>query len=135
MTQPYGFWKSPITSDLIVAKSIGLSEVQIDRSDIYWLESRPDEGGRSVLVRYAEGVAKDVTPAPFNVRTRVHEYGGGAWTVADGVVYFSNDADRRLYRIDSGGTEPRPVTPEGAWRRADGIIDGRRDWWDRARRP
>jgi dipeptidyl aminopeptidase/acylaminoacyl peptidase len=129
VTQPYGFWKSPITSDLIVAKSIGLSEVQLDRSDIYWLESRPEEGGRSVLVRYAEGVAKDVTPAPFNVRTRVHEYGGGAWTAADGVVYFSNDADRRLYRIDSGGTEPRPVTPEGAWRYADGIIDGRRDWW------
>ncbi len=126
MTQPYGFWKSPITSDLIVAKSIGLSEVQLDGSDVYWLESRPDEAGRSVLVSLSAG---DVTPQPFNVRTRVHEYGGGAWTVADGVLYFSNDSDRRLYRLDRGAAAPRPITPEGPWRYADGIIDKHRDRW------
>ncbi len=126
MTQPCGFWKSPITSDLIVAKSIGLSEVQLDGSDVYWLESRPDEAGRSVLVSLSAG---DVTPQPFNVRTRVHEYGGGAWTVSEGAIYFSNDSDRRLYRLDRGAAAPRPITPEGPWRYADGIIDKHRDRW------
>lgn len=120
----YGFWKSPITSDLIVAKSIGLSEVRLDGNDTYWLESRPEEGGRSVVVRHGE----DVTPSPWNVRTRVHEYGGGAWTVAEGVLFFSHDLDRRLYRIGPGAA-PVPLTPEGAWRYADGVIDARRRQW------
>src|SRR3954464_1516930 len=74
---PYGSWKSPISSDLIVAQSIGLSEVRIDRGDVYWLESRPQERGRAVVV--LDG--RELTPSPFNVRTRIHEYGGGAWTV------------------------------------------------------
>jgi len=124
VTQPYGFWQSPITSDLIAAKSIGISEALLDGGDVYWSESRPEEAGRSVVVR--NGI--DLTPAPFNVRTRVHEYGGGAWTVAEGVIYFSNDSDRRLYRLDPGGA-PRPLTPEGAWRFADGVIDTRRKRW------
>src|SRR5215469_13131752 len=102
---PYGTWKSPITSDLIVAQSIGLSEVRLDGGEVYWLESRPGEGGRSALVR--SGV--DVLPKPFNVRTRVHEYGGGAWCVADGAVYFSNFADQRLYVLDSQASQPRPL--------------------------
>lgn len=121
---PYGSWKSPITSDLIVAKSIGLSEVRLDGDDIYWLESRPEEGGRNVVVRNGE----EVTAKPFNVRTRVHEYGGGAWTVADGALYFSNDADRRLYGLRPGSS-PVPLTPEGHWRYADGAIDARRGLW------
>ncbi|HEV3331756.1 MAG TPA: prolyl oligopeptidase family serine peptidase [Bryobacteraceae bacterium] len=120
----YGSWKSPITSDLIVAKSIGLSEVRLDGNDTYWLELRPEEAGRSVVVR--DGV--DVTPPPFDVRTRVHEYGGGAWTVAEGVLFFSHDADRRLYKLNSGGS-PVPLTPEGAWRYADGLIDAQRQQW------
>ena len=123
---PCGFWKSPITSDLIVAKSIGLSEVWIDGADIYWLELRPEEAGRGVVVRYGSG---DVNAAPFNVRTRVHEYGGGAGTVADGVLFFSNDADRRLYRLSKGDAAPAPLTPEGAWRYADGVIDSRNRRW------
>src|SRR4051794_4704499 len=109
---PYGFWKSPISSDLIVAQSIGLSEVRLDRRDVYWLESRPQERGRAVVVR----AGRDLTPYPFNVRTRVHEYGGGAWTVANAALYFSNDGDRRLYRLNPGDTEPIALTPEGAWR-------------------
>jgi hypothetical protein len=84
-TAPYGSWKSPITSDLIVAQSTMLSDVRIDGDHVYWLEGRPQERGRSVIVRAgADGVASDVTPASFNVRTRVHEYGGGAWLVHDG---------------------------------------------------
>jgi dipeptidyl aminopeptidase/acylaminoacyl peptidase len=130
-TAPYSFWKSPITSDLIVAQSVGLSEVRLDGDDIYWLESRPQEGGRSVVVRYVawNSSSEDVTPQGFNVRSRVHEYGGGAWTVADGMIYFSNHADNRLYRMDRYGHQPLPLSPEGPWRYADGLIDSRRHSW------
>jgi hypothetical protein len=89
-TAPYGSWQSPITSDLIVTQSISLSEVRFDGQSVYWLEARPQEQGRNVVVR-AGGVGAsttDLMPKPFNVRTRVHEYGGGAWTVALGVLYF-----------------------------------------------
>src|SRR5499427_10576727 len=91
-TAPYGSWKSPITSDLIVAQSISLGEVQLDGENLYWVEGRPQEQGRFVVVRAGGDGAggHDVTPRPFNARTRVHEYGGGAWTVCDDVVYFSN---------------------------------------------
>lgn len=123
-TAPYGTWKSPITSDLIVAGSIGLGQAMMDGDDIYWIESRPAEKGRSVLVRYtAKKKAEDVTPAPYNVRTRVHEYGGGAYLVQDGVVYFSNFADNRIYR-QVIGAEPQPLTPEmSGVRYADFILD------------
>ncbi|MEA2938137.1 MAG: hypothetical protein QOC56_1641, partial [Alphaproteobacteria bacterium] len=98
-TAPYGSWKSPITSDLIVSQSIALSEVRLDGGEIYWQEGRPQEQGRFVVVRAdAAGHPTDMIPQPFNARTRVHEYGGGSWTVADGIVYFSDFADGRLYR-------------------------------------
>src|SRR5262245_33719287 len=98
-TTPYGSWKSPITSDLIVAQSISLGEAQLDEKNLYWVEGRPQEQGRFVIVRTgADGSAHDVTPRPFNARTRVHEYGGGAWTVCDGTAYFSNFSDGRLCR-------------------------------------
>ena len=123
---PYGSWKSPIAADLIVADSVGLGEVAIDGDDVYWTEMRPSEGGRYVLVRRApDGQVSDVTPPQFNARTTVHEYGGGAFAVADGVVYFSNFADQRLYRQDPGG-QPRPLTPQVDLRYADGDIDRRR---------
>jgi dipeptidyl aminopeptidase/acylaminoacyl peptidase len=132
-TLPYGAWRSPITSDLIVAETIGLGGVIVDGDDIYWTESRPGEGGRNVLVRRTKhGGREDVTPAPFNVRTRVHEYGGGSVTVHQGVAYFSNFADQRLYRL-SGGGAPAPLTPEAAggtnWRYADGVVDSARQRW------
>lgn len=128
---PYGSWSSPITSDLIVASSIGLGEVFLDGSDVYWLESRPQEGGRSVIVRRGgNGAAVDVTPSGFNVRTRVHEYGGGAYLISGGVVCFCNDADQRIYRQQPGGA-PAAITPEPArprgMRYADGVIDAQRD--------
>jgi dipeptidyl aminopeptidase/acylaminoacyl peptidase len=128
---PYGSWKSPITSDLIVEQSIGLSEVRIDGEEIYWLESRPHEAGRCVVVRRVQGGAagEDLNPDPFNVRTRVHEYGGGAWTVSAGVLFFSHFADGRLYRLDRGSHWPYALTPESNWRFADGIIDTRRHRW------
>jgi dipeptidyl aminopeptidase/acylaminoacyl peptidase len=133
-TAPYGSWKSPITSDLIVTQSIGLNEVRLDGGRVYWLEARPQEQGRCVVVREEDdGRAMDLTPKPFNARTRVHEYGGGSWTVQDGVVFFSNFADGRLYRQE-GGAEPVALTPvpaarERQWRFADGEIDARRARW------
>jgi len=122
----YGSWKSPITSDLIVSETIGLGQIALDGKDVYWIEMRPAEGGRYVVVRRSpDGQIADVTPPPFNVRTRVHEYGGGAFVVANGTVYFSNFTDQRIYRQDPG-SEPRPITPEAALRYADGVIDRRR---------
>lgn len=120
----YGSWRSPITADLIVHGTVGLGGLSVDREDIYWLESRPTEAGRTVLVRLIpDGAVSDVTPAPFNVRTRVHEYGGGAYRVHDGIAYFANFADQRLWRIVPGG-EPTPLTPEeGEYRYADIVVD------------
>jgi len=132
---PYGSWKSPITSDLIVAQSTPLSEVRLDGGAIYWLEGRPQEQGRFVIVRGdPHGAAVELTPKPFNVRTRVHEYGGGAWTVAEGTLYFSSFADGRLYRQAVGATAPEPLTPQPPqpardWRFADGTIDRHRKRW------
>ena len=125
---PYGSWKSPITSDLIVKGSIGVGSVALDGRDVYWLEMRPSEAGRSVIVRRtSDGKTSDVTPKPFNARTRVHEYGGGDYTVTSGTIYFSNFDDQRLYEQQSPDAGPRPLTPEGAMRYADPVVDrGRR---------
>ena len=123
---PYGSWKSPITTSLIVSGTVGLGQIALDGDDVYWVEMRPSEGGRMVIVRRgADGVAEDVTPPPYNARTRVHEYGGGAFLVADSVAYFSNFADQRLYRQDAGG-EPVAITPDAPLRYADGVFDAER---------
>jgi dipeptidyl aminopeptidase/acylaminoacyl peptidase len=122
---PYGSWKSPITSDLIVTGTIGLEQVMPDGADVYWIEARPAEAGRNVIVRRTpDGRTADVNPPPFNARTRVHEYGGAAYTVRDSVAYFANFADQRLYRVEPGG-QPTPITPEGDLRYADAVIDPR----------
>ena len=120
---PYGSWKSPITSDLIVSGTVGLGQIAIDGDDIYWLEGRPSEAGRSVIVRRTpDGKITDVTPAPFNVRTRVHEYGGGSFVVSAGVVYFSHFTDQRIYcqTLDS---QPEALTPAADCGYADAIVD------------
>jgi len=131
MTNPtaagYGSWKSPVSSDMIIYRSITLGQITLDGEDIYWLESRPAEEGRSVIVRRSKkGEINDVTPQPFNVRTRVHEYGGGAFLVHQGTVYFANFADQRLYR-QKPGYIPMPITPAGNLRFADGVFDSRRN--------
>ncbi|HYO48246.1 MAG TPA: S9 family peptidase [Chloroflexia bacterium] len=123
---PDGSWKSPITSDLIVAGTVSLGQIELDGEDVYWSESRPSEGGRNVVVRRSpDGQVSDVNPPPFNARTRVHEYGGGAFFVSNGTLYFSNYADQRLYRQEPGG-EPEAITPEADMRYADGVLDDRR---------
>ena len=119
----YGSWKSPITSDLIVAASISLGGVTLDGEDIYWLEGRPQEKGRNVLVKLnPDGTTTEITPAPFNVRTRVHEYGGGSYLIVAGIIYFCNFADQRIYR-QTADSLPQPLTPENSCRYADLILD------------
>ena len=127
LVSPYGSWKSPITAELVGGSEIGLEQVRIDGDDIYWIERRPQEGGRKVIVRRSkEGKAADVTPTGFNARNRVHEYGGGDYAVAGGTVIFSNFVDQRLY-IQLPGSEPKPLTSATDLRYADGHIDRRRN--------
>ena len=124
---PYGSWKSPITSDLIVSGTIPLLQIVLDGEVIYWTEGRPSEKGRVVIMRRTpDGKTTEMTPASFNVRTRVHEYGGGAFLVEHGTIYFSNFADQRVYRQDPG-SEPRPITPAVDMRYADGVMDSKRN--------
>jgi dienelactone hydrolase len=123
---PHGSWKSPITARLIAEQSIALRELAIDDEDIYWVESHPVEGGRCTIMQRARtGVVTERTPAGFNVRTRVHEYGGGAFTVEDGTIYFANSRDQRLYRQPATGA-PEPLTSRDGYRYADLELDRRR---------
>src|ERR1043166_6362657 len=109
---PYGSWKSPITSELIVKESIGLGQVKMDGNDIYWIEMRPSEGGRQVIVRRTTADQNpDITPREFNARTRVHEYGGGDYVASDATVYFSNFADQQIYKQSAGST-PRIISQD-----------------------
>ena len=104
VSAPCGGWKSPITSDLIVGESTPIDEIAVFGDDIYWTERRPRENGRTVLVRRsADGRITDLTPAPFNVRTRVHEYGGGAFSVSPLGIFVCSFDDQRLYRLDGDG--------------------------------
>ena len=124
---PYGSWKSPIISELIVSGTIMPGQIVLDDENIYWIETRPAEGGRYVIVRRSpDGRITDITPPSFNARTLVHEYGGGSFMVADGIIYFSNFTDQRLYRQHSG-SEPQQITSETNLRYADGIIDSKRE--------
>jgi dipeptidyl aminopeptidase/acylaminoacyl peptidase len=129
-TAPYGSWKSPITSDLIVTESVGLGQVKMDREDIYWIEMRPSEGGRQVIIRQAaDGSTADVNPPGFNARTRVHEYGGGDFVAHDSIVYFSNFADQQIYR-QAPNAEPQLITEKSTdaqLRYADFVFDKSRD--------
>ena len=123
---PYGSWKSPITSDLIVAETVSLGSITIHGADTYWIEVRPGEGGRYVIVRRApDGSLEDITPQPYNVRTRVHEYGDGAFLYHQGTIFFTNYTDQRLYRQETG-SDPRPLTAEADFRYADFVFDSQR---------
>jgi dipeptidyl aminopeptidase/acylaminoacyl peptidase len=130
-TVPYGSWRSPITPALAASGAVGLEQIWLSGEDVYWLEGRPLEGGRRVIVRRrADGAVEDVTPPDIGVQTRVHEYGGGDYLVDGETVTFSNRDDQRLYRQDPGQA-PYPITPEPAipagLRYADGRVtpDGR----------
>ncbi len=125
-TAPYGTWASPISAELAASSSNALLGLQLDGDDLYWLEMRPTEGGRYVLMRHSAGGGEEITPAEFNVRTRVHEYGGRSFLVVDGVVYFSNFADQALYR-QTGSAAPERLTSSDGLRFADCAIDRQRN--------
>ena len=129
-TAPYGSWKSPITSDLIVKESIGLSQLRLVEMDAYWIELRPAEGGRQVIVRHRrDGRRTDLTPSGFNARTRVHEYGGGDYVVDGDTVYFSNFSDQQIYLV-SEAAEAELISRDCAddrVRYADYVIDRTRE--------
>ncbi|MGI9594568.1 MAG: prolyl oligopeptidase family serine peptidase, partial [Acidimicrobiales bacterium] len=149
---PFGSWPSPISADLVAAGGVGIAGPAVRRTgaepggpgETFWSELRPSEGGRSVLVsRHGEGPAADRLPPPWSARTRVHEYGGGAWWLGDDRLYFAEWSDQRLYRLaiaNTGGntgeaetaTEPEPVTAEpsvpAGWRYADGRVHPEGQW-------
>jgi hypothetical protein len=130
---PYGSWRSPFPIELLVAGKVGLLESQFDTDgqSIVWLESRPEEDGRQVLVRWTPGAkgdgksggtARDISPAGMNVRDRVHEYGGASYLVAGDLVLVSDFVTGRLHRV-AGDRTSEPITPEGAFRYADYELD------------
>ena len=130
MEAPYGTWRSPIDGDA-VARDRGwtYSLVTVAGGAVYWSEARPLEGGRDAIVvaRAGDAPRRRHPRRRFSARTRVHEYGGGAYTVHDGTVYFCHDADQRIYRL-APGAEPEPITPRRRPRYADLRVtpDGRR---------
>ena len=109
---PCGTWDSPITPELLVSGAAGISEcVPEPDGSVWWAESRPDEGGRTALMRHADGQAVEISPPDANVRTTVHEYGGGAWWAAGGVAWYVEHGDQRIRQIRPG--EPATVlSPE-----------------------
>ena len=127
---PYGSWESPVAVEMLTAGVRRFVEIDVDGDEIYWVESRPDEGGRYAAMRQAaDGSQNEVTTPELSARTLVHEYGGGAFAAADGVAYFSNFADQRLYRRAADGSDdPSPLTLEtdGALRFADATVDAAR---------
>jgi dipeptidyl aminopeptidase/acylaminoacyl peptidase len=132
-TAPYGAWASPISAELVAAGGVSLDEVRVAGGHVYWIEGRPLEGGRQVICRARPGAEpEDLIPRECNARTRVHEYGGGAYALVGDTLVFSNFTDQRLYRLDPGAEGPRPITPEppapAAHRYADACPtpDGRR---------
>lgn len=128
VTVGHGGWPSPLDAATVVAASVGFGDVRVGVTGTWWSEARPTEGGRVAIVR--DGL--DVLPAPWSVRTRVHEYGGGAWWLgSDDTLFFVAWADQRLWRLDAGAAQPTAITPvpatEHALRYADGVVtpDGR----------
>ncbi|SDI88352.1 Dipeptidyl aminopeptidase/acylaminoacyl peptidase [Frankineae bacterium MT45] len=112
-TSPFGSWSSPISAADLAAGEHPVDASAFVMDVVWWSELRSDEGGRYAVRRHGpDGQPVDILPPPWNARTRVHEYGGAAWTVtADGVLVFAEFTDQRLYRLDPDGGEPQPLTP------------------------
>jgi dipeptidyl aminopeptidase/acylaminoacyl peptidase len=122
----YGQWPSPISVEMAVASAIALREPRFDGDDVLWTEGRPAEAGRQVVVRWNSGFGtRDELAAGFNARTMASEYGGGAYAVYDGTLYFANLADGRIYRQSRGG-QPSALTAEGPYRYGDLVVEAGR---------
>ncbi|WP_062066371.1 S9 family peptidase [Cellvibrio sp. OA-2007] len=123
---PYGHWPSPISAELLTAQGVRISEPQAVGDYVYWLESRPQEKGRSALVRESGGIREDLLPAPHSIRTRAHEYGGAPYLATASAIFYVLDSDQRIYRYDLASNKTQALTPEGAYRYADFCYDAAR---------
>ena len=119
----YGAWPSPIDADVVTAASRGYGALAGDGDALYWIESRPEEGGRGTLIHHAAGKSTELTPAPLNPRSSVHEYGGGAFCVAAGVAYFVNFADQDIYAVTVADRRVQRITSDSS-RYADLAVAG-----------
>ena len=123
----HGAWASPITADFILSAFVAFAELRYRDGAFYWLEARPNEGGRSALVCLRDGERRDLTPAPLNARSRVHEYGGGAFAVSDTTAWFVNFEDQNIHAVPLNGSVATRVTLSDADERFGALI------WDERR--
>ncbi|MEV4254107.1 prolyl oligopeptidase family serine peptidase, partial [Spirillospora sp. NPDC049652] len=137
-TLPFGSWPSPISAGDVARARLRIGYPTVSGDDVWWQETRPEEGGRTTVVHLAEGRRTELLQAPYDARTRVHEYGGRSYLPVPGaeghVIVFSNYEDQRLHRLDPGDPKPYPLTPEpaepGGLRYADYVLspDGTQVW-------
>jgi dipeptidyl aminopeptidase/acylaminoacyl peptidase len=129
---PYGAWSSPISAEMVASAGASLSAPWLTGGTAWWLEGRPHEQGRVVLMKAGPGEdPTDAVPPGFNVRSRAHEYGGGAYCIHGETAFFSNFDDQRLYRLEPG-SEPVAITPsveEQRQRYADGRVTADGSLW------
>jgi len=125
-TVPYGFWPSPISAELLTAQAVKISDPQACNERLYWLETRPHEKGRNVLVCDIDGQRTDVLPSPHSIRTRAQEYGGSSYLVIETGIFYVLDADQRIYFRAHDTQESRVISPEGHYRYADFCYDNTR---------
>ncbi|MEY4339836.1 MAG: Dipeptidyl aminopeptidase, partial [Actinomycetota bacterium] len=119
-----GTWPTPVSAQSLAGARTVVESVVADGDDVWWAEWRPAEGGRTAVVRWHDGEARDVSPPQSNVRTSVHEYGGGAWWVYDGTLFYVEYSDQRLRTLRPDG-EPMLLTPEPNIARGLRYADGR----------
>ncbi|GAA4229337.1 prolyl oligopeptidase family serine peptidase [Actinomadura meridiana] len=138
-TLPYGSWPSPISAADVARARLRLSFPTVTGNDVWWQESRPEEGGRTTVIHLKGGHRTELLQAPWDARTRVHEYGGQSYLPVRGAdgrlsIVFANYEDQRLHRLDEGDPKPYPLTPEPAvptgLRYADFVLspDGTEIW-------
>lgn len=121
----YGSWPSPITAELVAGKSLRLAQPCVEGAAVYWLETRPDDRGRTVLVRWTAQGCEDVTPDPYSVQSKVHEYGGGAYAVHGTRIWFVNRSDQCIHEVN--GTQIMRLTEPDECNFADLAYDAARD--------
>lgn len=115
----YGHWPSPVTPELLTAQGVRISDPQAVDDRLYWLETRPQEKGRNLLICEQAGERTELFAAPLSIRTRAQEYGGSSYLATDRFIFFVRDDDQRLYQYDITTRQTTPLTPEGAFRYAD----------------
>ncbi|MDH3580268.1 MAG: prolyl oligopeptidase family serine peptidase [Hyphomicrobiales bacterium] len=124
-TGPFGSWSSPISADMAAGKSLRFGSVCADGQTLYWSEGRPEEGGRSALMcALPDGAVEEILPAPWSARSKVHEYGGGEFTVQDGICFFVDAETQDLYALEPG-LAPRRLSQASDTRFADMELDAR----------